>query len=225
MSPAPELRPPIAHNLSTPGAQPGAVAPKGMAPAPISFSITWGANGDIPKRFHLRTGEESVSIGRNGKCDIVLALPGVSWTHAEIKNIDGKLSVVDRSSNHTGIKRPGDAIVKLAKDIPTEVPNQGVIVMPMKIKNNTEADTDSMRTCFMVEIDGAPAPPVQPDKLRKQAAQAREEADETPVGPTKSGEKAKPFCEVHSLGPARPQGIGRRSRAAPAAQGARSGSI
>ncbi|CAE8740145.1 unnamed protein product, partial [Polarella glacialis] len=103
----------------------------------VSFTLRFGSNGGPPQQFTLRPGakkEQVIRIGRNPKGDIISDLSGVSFHHAELKLMGGRLCIVDLSSNATGLKVPGGAIARVKRGEDTEVIDGSVVVLPLKVK-------------------------------------------------------------------------------------------
>jgi len=131
---------------------------------PLTFVVSFGSTGAPPQRFSLQPdGSKVVTIGRASKCDIVVKLAGISWSHAELRLMppadsekgqahENRLGLVDLSSNGTGLKVPGGGIERIDKGACTAVPPGSIIIMPMKVKEEPNMDANSLRTCFAIDM-------------------------------------------------------------------------
>ncbi|CAE8615533.1 unnamed protein product, partial [Polarella glacialis] len=153
----------------------------------VSFTLRFGSNGGPPQQFTLRPGakkEQVIRIGRNPKGDIISDLSGVSFHHAELKLMGGRLCIVDLSSNATGLKVPGGAIARVKRGEDTEVIDGSVVVLPLKVKAEDGKTMEDLRMCFVVEYDTSAAGEAK--SALSEAEEAEEaEKESTPPAPSK----------------------------------------
>lgn len=125
----------------------------------VSFTVLVGDGKNNPRRFALKQGSETVKIGRGPKNDIVLNLPGISWTHLELR-LPGpnsgpgqRLCVRDLSSNGTGLKdSPTSQAKRLTKDVDSQVVDGSVLLVPMKVNATKDNPAEALRMLLSITI-------------------------------------------------------------------------
>ena len=124
--------------------------------ATLSFDV---ASGRPPLQFILGPEKKVITVGRAPKSDVICTLSGISWNHAEIRLPDdpscGYLLAKDLSMNGTGLRNhPSDPSQKVPKDSEMQLPNGGVISVPVrKPKSKGKEDQEVFQQSFVLKLE------------------------------------------------------------------------
>jgi len=137
----------------------------------LFFTLRFTGPHAIPNKcFMLKAGgeKEIVNIGRSDRSDILVALPGVSSLHAQLRLVFGpghdaapSLCLEDYSTNSTGVRHPDGTVRALVRGGQEMLQEGSCVILPLKVKSDgvDPAKAACKRACFSIDFSEPPALP------------------------------------------------------------------